>query len=71
MKFEVILTAQDVYEVEAPTPEVTLAVVTGDGRAAGDILAHRRDLALPEISPLPKTWDAHALLYPGRMEETA
>ena len=52
MRYEVILTAQDVYEVEAPTPEVALAVVTGDGRAAGDILSHRRDLALPEVNPL-------------------
>mgnify|MGYP001558960577 CR=1 FL=1 len=55
MRYEVILTAQDVYEVEAPTPEVALAVVTGDGRAAGDILSHRRDLALPEIVRMKET----------------
>ena len=55
MRYEVILTTQDVYEVEAPTPEVALAVVTGDGRAAGDILAHRRDLALPKIEPMEET----------------
>lgn len=50
MRYQVVLTNQTVYEIEAATPEDALGVATGEA-AQGEILSQRLDHALPEVSP--------------------